>query len=224
MMNIFGSMDGFEKLKANTFRKMCFVKFSSHEKAEEARDKAKDMGRRVEFARRELDDDGDEEGGMCTLACSLQEDKGDKGRGRGKGGSSGGGSGRPSGTFVRSKDTFGFIKMDDGQEIFVLPGDCVGYDSVLPLLGCRVSLTIGTDQKTGKPKAEDVYPEGKGPPGGSKSSKGSGKDFRQERRRDRDKQDAGGDDSNPNNIPVGNRDSSRQDDDEESKRPWKKPR
>jgi len=250
MLGVFGDMSGFVRLKVNPNGTVCFVKFEDHDKAGEARNKGRETGRRVEFAKRELDNDGEEEGGICTLACFL--DKGDKGWGS---------SGRIAGTFVRSRDTFGFIKMDDGEEIFCLPRDCVGYDGVLPILGSRVSLSIGQDQKTGKPKADEVYPEGKGPPsgkGGSKSSKGGGKDSREERRQDQRRRQANDwdcpnprctnvvfgsrsecprcqtpkpaedsaerDDSNPNNIPVGKRDSSRQDDDEESSRPWKRDR
>ena len=69
------------------------------------------------------------------------------------------------GTMDQDFEHYGFISQDakDGEErqsIFVLPFSCP--DSRLPPLESRVEYSIVRDPKTGKPRAEDVIPEGTG--------------------------------------------------------------
>eukprot|EP00746_Dinoflagellata_sp_MGD_P135645 gnl/MRDRNA2_/MRDRNA2_69690_c0_seq1.p1 gnl/MRDRNA2_/MRDRNA2_69690_c0~~gnl/MRDRNA2_/MRDRNA2_69690_c0_seq1.p1 ORF type:complete len:635 (+),score=130.35 gnl/MRDRNA2_/MRDRNA2_69690_c0_seq1:164-1906(+) len=62
------------------------------------------------------------------------------------------------GTMKHDKKNFGFIQPDDGSSsnIFVLPVSCEEWNGTLPSIGTRVSYEIVTDQKTGKPRAENV--------------------------------------------------------------------
>ena len=66
------------------------------------------------------------------------------------------------GTMDLDKGDYGFIELDGEngpkQRMFVLPWSCP--NSVLPPVGSRVEFSIVTDSKSGKPRAEDVIPEG----------------------------------------------------------------
>merc|ERR1711948_75189 len=64
-----------------------------------------------------------------------------------------------TGTIDRSRDTFGFIKQDSGgDDLFVMRGDCKGFNGVIPERGTRVKYTVGVDPQKGKPKAGNVQP------------------------------------------------------------------
>ena len=55
-----------------------------------------------------------------------------------------------------SKDTFGFIKVDDGTEMFVLPGSCPSFGSKILAIGTRVTFGSVIDTKTNKIRATAV--------------------------------------------------------------------
>lgn len=73
---------------------------------------------------------------------------------------------RMNGAIRKAGTAYGFIDMDDhiGEALFVLPPSCGG---IIPPAGTRVSYTVISDGTTGKLRAEDVYPEGQGPPDAS---------------------------------------------------------
>jgi len=60
-----------------------------------------------------------------------------------------------AGTMQKNNGSFGFIKQDNGElDMFVMPQGCVA--GVLPPKGARVVYTIAPDEKTGRPRAENV--------------------------------------------------------------------
>ena len=54
---------------------------------------------------------------------------------------------------------FGFIKTDDGNDLFVMPSSCLGFDGIIPPIGTRVTFLTKIDTKTKKNKAIFVRPE-----------------------------------------------------------------
>uniref|UniRef100_A0A7S4PRQ6 CSD domain-containing protein n=1 Tax=Alexandrium monilatum TaxID=311494 RepID=A0A7S4PRQ6_9DINO len=79
------------------------------------------------------------------------------GKGKGKGEGFGG---VLSGVIKQNNGRFGFIVPDDGQaDVFVMPMQCVGFGGECPPVGTRVVYKVGPDAKTGKLRAEDVWPE-----------------------------------------------------------------
>jgi cold shock CspA family protein len=65
------------------------------------------------------------------------------------------GGGRRKGVIAKDKGSFGFIDQDDfEEEMFVLPS--ADFDDRLPPIGTRVTYEVVTDQKTGRPRAEDL--------------------------------------------------------------------
>lgn len=71
--------------------------------------------------------------------------------------------GLQSGVFARVSDMgkFGFIKQDSGvDDMFVLP---LGLSSAFPTVGQRVTYEVCMDTKTGRPRAQNVRPEGAAP-------------------------------------------------------------
>lgn len=89
------------------------------------------------------------------------------------------GNGMLSGTMLKANGGFGFIQMDDGQaDMFLMAASCQAFGNELPAIGTRLNFSVVTDQKTGRPRAEEVMPEGGGPAPPSGKGKGKGKGFR----------------------------------------------
>lgn len=66
-----------------------------------------------------------------------------------------------TGWIDQDKDTFGFIKRDDGgADQFFLPVSCVGFGKTIPPVNTRVRFSVVTDAKTGKTRADDIVPCG----------------------------------------------------------------
>ena len=60
--------------------------------------------------------------------------------------------------------TFGFIKVEDGTDMFVLPSSCANFGHQLPAVGTKVTFRTVIDTKTNKIRAEAVTPEDNGYP------------------------------------------------------------
>ena len=60
---------------------------------------------------------------------------------------------------IKDNKTFGFIKTDEDDDIFVMPSSCLGFGNKIPPVGTRVTFYIGVDAKTQKDKAVFVGPE-----------------------------------------------------------------
>eukprot|EP00931_Biecheleriopsis_adriatica_P054271 TRINITY_DN31918_c0_g1_i1.p1 TRINITY_DN31918_c0_g1~~TRINITY_DN31918_c0_g1_i1.p1 ORF type:complete len:739 (+),score=119.37 TRINITY_DN31918_c0_g1_i1:27-2219(+) len=65
-----------------------------------------------------------------------------------------------SGTFVKDKVKFGFIRADGyDEQVFVLPSECEGFGGQLPLVGTRVTFTLLEKRGNEKFRASTVHPE-----------------------------------------------------------------
>jgi len=66
---------------------------------------------------------------------------------------------KQTGVMLSTQGKYGFIKQDSGEEnMFVLPLACTGFGGELPPIGCRVKYGVAIDDKTGRPKADEVEP------------------------------------------------------------------
>ena len=60
---------------------------------------------------------------------------------------------------IHPSGKFGFIKMDDDNDIFVMPSSCSGFIWKIPPIGTRVTFSTKFDTKSKKDKAINVRPE-----------------------------------------------------------------
>ena len=60
------------------------------------------------------------------------------------------------GTFVSNRGKYGFIKVVEGADLFVMPHHCVGFGGCLPPVGAELVYQLGTNPKTGKETAVQV--------------------------------------------------------------------
>merc|ERR1719507_1175783 len=60
------------------------------------------------------------------------------------------------GTMNRTNGNFGFIRQDDGSDMFLIPGCCSGFDGKLPPIGTRVKFTTTVCPRNGLLRAEGV--------------------------------------------------------------------
>lgn len=63
------------------------------------------------------------------------------------------------GIFAKVKGNFGFIKCEDGREMFVLPVSCTQYFGGLPDVGTPLKFDVVQDNRTGRPRAGTVMPD-----------------------------------------------------------------
>lgn len=61
-----------------------------------------------------------------------------------------------SGTFSQDNGRFGFIKVVNAKDVFVMPAACKAFGGMFPPLGTKVTFEIIVDGKTGRPRAENV--------------------------------------------------------------------
>ena len=54
---------------------------------------------------------------------------------------------------------YGFIRMNDGSDIFVMPSSCTGFENKIPPIGTRVTFETRYDSRSKKEKAIFVQPE-----------------------------------------------------------------
>merc|ERR1712046_11346 len=86
------------------------------------------------------------------------------------------GPGDQTGTVKQNSGKSGFIQQDSGAEdLFLLPFQCKAFKEEIPLEGTRVVYRIGSDQKTGRPRAENVRSEDRAPTTSGLRDGGKGK-------------------------------------------------
>ena len=56
----------------------------------------------------------------------------------------------------KNDKTFGFIKVEDGTDMFVMPSACANFGHQLPAVGTKVTFRTVIDAKTNKIRAEAV--------------------------------------------------------------------
>ena len=57
------------------------------------------------------------------------------------------------------QDRYGFILRPDGTQIFVIPTACAQFGFQLPPVGTKVIFKVVKDERTGRPRADDVKTE-----------------------------------------------------------------
>ena len=60
--------------------------------------------------------------------------------------------------------SFGFIKVEDGTDMFVLPSSCANFGHQLPAVGTKLTFRTVIDAKTNKIRLEAVTPQDDGYP------------------------------------------------------------